>query len=47
MHALLGIDLGTTGVKVALFAVEDGGVISSASVDYPAFKPILMLKSER
>ncbi len=39
MHALLGIDLGTSGVKAALFAVEDGRVISDALVDYPLFHP--------
>ena len=39
MQALLGIDLGTTGVKAALFAAEDGHVISSAFVDYPLFHP--------
>ena len=39
MQALLGIDLGTTGVKAALFAAEDGHVISSAFVDYPLMHP--------
>lgn len=39
MQALLGIDLGTTGVKAALFAAEDGHVISSAFVDYPLLHP--------
>ena len=39
MQALLGIDLGTTGVKAALFAAEDGHVISSAFVDYPLVHP--------
>src|SRR5215472_6801772 len=39
MQALLGIDLGTTGVKAALFAAEDGHVIASAFVDYPLFHP--------
>ena len=29
MHALLGIDLGTTGVKAALFSAEDGQVLSA------------------
>ncbi|MHB8596908.1 MAG: xylulokinase [Ktedonobacteraceae bacterium] len=37
MHALLGIDLGTTGVKAALFAADDGHVLSSAFVDYPLY----------
>ena len=39
MQALLGIDLGTTGVKAALFATEDGQVISSAFIDYPLAHP--------
>src|SRR2546423_1059207 len=39
MHALLGIDLGTTGVKAALFSAEDGQVLSSAFVDYPLMHP--------
>src|SRR5947209_485968 len=39
MHALLGIDLGTTGVKAALFSAEDGHVLSSAFVDYPLMHP--------
>src|SRR5258707_11053097 len=39
MQALLGVDLGTTGVKAALFAVGDGHVLSSAFVDYPLFHP--------
>ncbi len=39
MQALLGIDLGTTGVKAALFAAEDGHVLSDAFVDYPLFHP--------
>ena len=39
MQALLGIDLGTTGVKAALFAAEDGHVLSSAFVDYPLMHP--------
>src|SRR5256885_9643490 len=39
MHALLGIDLGTTGVKAALFSAEDGQVLSSAFVDYPLRHP--------
>ena len=39
MHALLGIDLGTTGGKAALFAAEDGHIISSAFVDYPLLHP--------
>ena len=39
MHTLLGIDLGTTGVKAALFAADDGRVLSSAFVDYPLYHP--------
>src|SRR5579883_606301 len=39
MDTLLGIDLGTTGVKAALFAAEDGRVLSDAFVDYPLFHP--------
>src|SRR5438876_6739609 len=39
MQTLLGVDLGTTGVKAALFAAEDGHVISSAFVDYPLVHP--------
>ena len=39
MQTLLGIDLGTTGVKAALFAAEDGHVLSDAFVDYPLFHP--------
>jgi xylulokinase len=39
MQALLGLDLGTTGVKAALFAAEDGRVLSDAFVDYPLYHP--------
>ena len=39
MDALLGIDLGTTGVKAALFATDDGRVLSWAFVDYPLSHP--------
>ena len=39
MITLLGIDLGTTGVKAALFAVDDGRVLASAFVDYPLYHP--------
>jgi xylulokinase len=39
MQALLGIDLGTTGVKAALFAADDGRVLASAFVDYPLLHP--------
>lgn len=39
MQALLGIDLGTTGVKAALFAADDGRVLASAFVEYPLYHP--------
>src|SRR5256714_2851240 len=39
MYALLGIDLGTTGVKAALFAADDGRTLSSAFIDYPLSHP--------
>src|SRR2546421_4009886 len=39
MDALLGIDLGTTGVKAALFAADDGHVLSWAFIDYPLSHP--------
>jgi xylulokinase len=39
MQALLGIDLGTTGVKAALFAADDGRVLASAFVEYPLLHP--------
>jgi xylulokinase len=39
MQALLGIDIGTTGVKAAIFAAEDGHVISMDFVDYPLVHP--------
>ena len=39
MHALLGIDLGTTGVKAALFRADDGQVIASTFFDYPLYHP--------
>jgi xylulokinase len=39
MQALLGIDLGTTGVKAALFAAEDGRVLADAFFDYPLYHP--------
>lgn len=39
MQALLGVDLGTTGVKAALFAIEDGKTLSSAAVEYPLYHP--------
>jgi xylulokinase len=38
-QALLGIDLGTTGVKAALFAANDGHVLASTFVDYPLLHP--------
>jgi len=39
MQTLLGIDLGTTGVKAALFAVEDGRTLAHAFFDYPLYHP--------
>ncbi len=39
MQALLGIDLGTTGVKAATFAADDGSVLSSAFIEYPLAHP--------
>src|SRR5947209_358081 len=39
MHALLGIDLGTTGVKAALFSAEDGHALTSAFIEYPLMHP--------
>src|SRR5438128_1543292 len=39
MQALLGIDLGTTGVKAALFGADDGRVLSWAFIDYPLMHP--------
>jgi len=34
MYALLGIDLGRTGVKAALFSANDGRALSLAFIDY-------------
>ncbi|HTK08872.1 MAG TPA: xylulokinase [Ktedonobacteraceae bacterium] len=39
MQTLLGIDLGTSGVKAALFAVDDGRLIADALIDYPLYHP--------
>ena len=39
MQILLGIDLGTTGVKAALFAADDGHVVADAFVDYELYHP--------
>ena len=39
MYALLGIDLGTTGVKAVLFGADDGRTLSSAFIDYPLMHP--------
>lgn len=39
MQALLGIDLGTTGVKAALFAADDGRVLADAFFEYPLYHP--------
>src|SRR2546428_5702225 len=41
MQTLLGIDLGTTGVRAALFAAENGAVLADAFVDYPLYHPHL------
>jgi len=38
MQTLLGIDLGTTGVKAALFS-DDGRVLADAFFDYPLYHP--------
>ncbi|MEG2316915.1 MAG: FGGY family carbohydrate kinase, partial [Clostridia bacterium] len=38
MNNLLGIDLGTSACKVALFA-PDGSVVAQATADYPVFYP--------
>ncbi|MGH2497861.1 MAG: xylulokinase [Ktedonobacteraceae bacterium] len=39
MRVLLGIDLGTTGVKAALFGADDGQVVASAFFEYPLYHP--------
>lgn len=39
MDVLLGIDIGTTGAKAALFAADDGRTLSSAFADYPLYHP--------
>ncbi len=39
MQALLGIDLGTTGIKAALFATDDGRMLASDFVEYPLSHP--------
>ncbi len=39
MDTLLGLDIGTTGVKAALFAAEDGRTLASAFEDYPLYHP--------
>src|SRR5438105_3543404 len=39
MQALLGIDLGTTGVKAALFAADDWRTLADAFVEYPLYHP--------
>lgn len=38
MAYLLGIDIGTSGTKTGLFG-EDGGLVSSATFDYPLYTP--------
>src|SRR5437764_3250733 len=39
MYALLGIDLGTTGVEAVLFGADGGRTLSSAFIDYPLMHP--------
>jgi xylulokinase len=39
MRALLGLDLGTTGSKATLFAVDDGRILASNFSEYPLFHP--------
>jgi xylulokinase len=39
MDTLLGLDIGTTGAKAALFAADDGRTLASAFVDYPLRHP--------
>ncbi len=39
MQTLLGLDLGTTGVKAAIFAVDDGRVIADAFFEYQLYHP--------
>ena len=39
MEALLGVDIGTTGAKAALFAAEDGRTLASAFEAYPLYHP--------
>ena len=38
MKYLLGIDLGTSGVKTVLFA-QDGSAVCSRTVEYPLYQP--------
>ena len=38
MHYLIGIDLGTSGTKTALFD-ENGRTVASATVEYPMYQP--------
>lgn len=38
MNYLIGVDLGTSGTKTVLFD-ENGGVVSSATVEYPLYQP--------
>ncbi|HLW03428.1 MAG TPA: xylulokinase [Ktedonobacterales bacterium] len=39
MDTLLGLDIGTTGAKAALFAADDGRTLASAFVEYPLYHP--------
>src|SRR6266481_4075232 len=41
MRTLLGIDVGTTGVKAVLFVAENEVVLADAFVDYPLYHPHL------
>ncbi len=41
MQTLLGIDVGTTGVKAVLFVAENDVVLADAFVDYPLYHPHL------
>src|SRR2546422_10932973 len=41
MQTLLGIDVGTTGVKAVLFVAENEVVLADAFVDYPLYHPHL------
>ena len=38
MRYLIGIDLGTSATKTVLFD-EEGGIVASASQEYPLYQP--------